>query len=89
MGSAAAAGSAWFSYDPEGHGMLFHDTADAARRAAESAMEVERDEASAEFGGWSDLVTDICWGEVRQRAAAIPAPEGFEDYELQPNNQAD
>lgn len=72
----------YFSNDPDG--MQFHDSADAARHAAELTLETHRCEA--EEDGWSDAVTDICWGEVRQRVAQIPtrAEDGV-DYAFTPD----
>jgi len=53
----------FFMFDPLG-GIKFFGTAEAARIAAEEVLELFRDE-SAE--GWSDEVTEVCWGEVRQQ----------------------
>lgn len=53
----------YFSYNPNGSGFCFHDTAGDARTEAEKALDAEAEEAAE---GWSEEVTDICWGEVRQ-----------------------
>jgi hypothetical protein len=54
---------AYFSYDPNGDGFCRHDTADAAKDAAEQALEYEKKEAKE---GWSEEVTGICWGKLCQ-----------------------
>ncbi len=54
----------WFSYDPNGDGMSFHDTEKKAQGAALDALELEQDRAGE---GWSEEVTDICWGQVREK----------------------
>jgi hypothetical protein len=55
----------WFSYDPDNNGFEIHDTEAAARKTAEEAISYEKEEASS--GGWSDSVTQICWGKVAQK----------------------
>lgn len=66
----------FFSYDPQGNGIQFHDTAEEAEKAAEDALDVYREDAS--DNGWDENAGDICWGEVRQVAvpSQIPAEEG-------------
>lgn len=67
----------YFSYDQNGDGMVFHETAESAKSAAEKALELERDEAG--DGGWSEETCMICWGEVKEIATQgerSPAPEG-------------
>lgn len=53
----------FFSYDHE-DGIEFHETAEEAKARAEKALDMDRDEAAE---GWSEEVTQICWGEVRGR----------------------
>lgn len=67
----------YFSYDPNGDGFSFHDSADEAKEAAEKALGEERD--SACNCGWNDNVTEICWGEIKE---IVCVPYG--DYELVP-----
>lgn len=55
----------YFSNDPCGAGLEFHETAEAARAAAQEALDGERDHADE---GWSEEVNDICWGEIVQCA---------------------
>ena len=55
--------SLYFSYDPEGEGLQFHDTETEAKAAAEAALQEERDCAPE---GWGENVEYICWGEVKQ-----------------------
>lgn len=73
----------YFSNDPYGEGFVIHDTRDQARLAAEAAINEAR--AAAVDEEWQDDPTQICWGEITQRVASIPAPDGFEDYDLEPN----
>lgn len=51
----------YFSYDPD-CGFEQHDTAEEARKAAETALDHYRDQAA---DGWSEEVESICWGEIR------------------------
>lgn len=82
----------FFSYDPDGFGIEFHDTEDAARKAADSALEQERDNASE---GWGENVTQICFGVVLGRVTETsrrPATEGKDydeevEYELLPETK--
>lgn len=66
----------FFSFSPNGGGMEFHDTAEAARSAAEDCLDDERDNAS--DSGWSENAGEICWGEVWQVCvqSSVPAEEG-------------
>ena len=67
----------YFSYDQNGNGMTFHETAEAAKEAAGQALQFERDEAAGM--GWSEETRMICWGEVKEIATEgerSPAPEG-------------
>lgn len=74
----------YFSYAPE-TGMEFHELAEDAQYAAETAVEGYSGE-----DGYPEEMTLICWGEVKQSAKMTnkrDAPEGsdFEylcDYEL-------
>ena len=80
----------YFSYSPD-KGVSFHKSAATARKAAQRAIEEYGDDANEE--GWPEDTEEICWGELRQRAAQTnvrtPDPEedgtAFEeicDYEL-------
>ena len=66
----------FFSHDPQGHGIQFHDTAEEAKKEAEAALEAYREDAS--DNGWDESAAEVCWGEVRQVAVAsqVPAEEG-------------
>jgi hypothetical protein len=55
----------YFSYSPD-DGFHAHETAEQAKAAAESALQLYRDEADGD--GWDESVTEVCWGEVLQRA---------------------
>ncbi len=78
----------YFSYDDE-TGFDLHDTADAAKAAAEASIDAYRDEAGE---GWPEAVDNICWGQVIEHTEAgpsEPAPAGSEldyvcDYRLVP-----
>lgn len=78
----------FFSYDPNGEGLVFHKTAEAAQETADQALEGERDMADE---GWAENVGEICWGRVMAVAKECsnePAPEGSEfeaivDYDLE------
>jgi hypothetical protein len=58
----------YFSYDPEGDGFTLHDTAEDARKASEIDLSCYKDNASE---GWSDGVSHVCWGELKQRAVMV------------------
>lgn len=58
----------YFSYDPEGDGFTLHNTAEEAKQAAENDLACHR-EWSCE--GWSDSVSDVCWGEIKQMAKKV------------------
>jgi hypothetical protein len=76
----------FFSYAPE-TGMEFHDTQEAAVKAAQECLDSESDNAG---DGWAEDVDNICWGVVCGHAAMVnrePAPPGCDcdfycDYEL-------
>jgi len=55
--------SLYFSYDPNQFGMEFHKEESDARDRANEALGFERDDSSC---GWSETVTEICWGEVNE-----------------------
>jgi len=57
----------WFSYDPNGDGMVFHVTHEAAQKAASKAFDAELD--YARDSGWTDEVGQICWGVVKERVS--------------------
>lgn len=46
-------------------GIAWHDTAEEAREGALEALRMEREHCLLD-GYWSDEVTEICWGEVRE-----------------------
>lgn len=52
----------YFSNDPMGDGLLFHDTEGEARVAAERALELAHDDE------WAEDTSLICWGEVIGKA---------------------
>lgn len=54
----------FFSYDPSGFGIQFHDNEEDAKSACEKAFDEERDNSPE---GWGDDVTDICWGVVHEK----------------------
>lgn len=55
----------YFSYHVE-HGFLLHETEEEARDTAKDYLDAEREEA---YAGWSDEVSSICWGELKQYIA--------------------
>ena len=69
----------WFSFDPGGSGMEFHDTEEAARKEAEEAFEFYKGEAP---DGWFEEVESVCWGEVRQRVTEKKRIEKPADAEI-------
>jgi energy-coupling factor transporter ATP-binding protein EcfA2 len=82
----------WFSYDGD-CGYETHDSEEEARRSAEAALEMFRDDAPGD--GWDeDSVTQVCWGVVIQEVEEISrrktTPEDcteheeFVDYGLRP-----
>lgn len=76
----------FFAYDPDG-GLEFFATEREAIEFANDIIEVYRDESG---DGWDEVVGNVCWGEIKQRAAMCnitPAPEGSDfdfqcDYQL-------
>lgn len=68
----------YYSFDPSGDGFRYHETEQEARAAAALALETEKCEA--EEGGWSDDITHISWGVVRE--SAEPVAGDADDYEL-------
>jgi hypothetical protein len=69
----------FFSFDPNA-GFDTYNTAEEARIATEGFLDEEREEAGE---GWSEEVTQICWGEIRQATKETdlgPAPHGS-DYD--------
>jgi hypothetical protein len=56
----------YFSLDPNGDGYIEHTTEIDAKKAAQIALEAERDEALTE--GWDEAIKDICWGKIIGRA---------------------
>jgi len=71
----------WFSYDPNGDGVKFHVTPEAAQKAASKAFDAELD--YARDNGWADNVTQICWGVVKGRVSETvrkSKPEQLDAY---------
>src|SRR5262245_60932202 len=55
----------FFSYDSEGDGFQEHETEEGARAAAQRAL----DYAAHDGDGYdADVISGICWGEIRERA---------------------
>ncbi|MFA5355281.1 MAG: hypothetical protein WC302_00885 [Candidatus Paceibacterota bacterium] len=72
----------YFSYDPNGLGLSYHDSADEAKAAAENAIEQERENCD-DDPGWSENVNEICWGivqEVATEGERKPDETGKHDY---------
>ena len=65
----------FFSYDPE-DGFVFHDTADCAKQHAQEGINAYRENA---HEGWSEEVSLLCWGEIKQGATEIQG-EALNDY---------
>lgn len=55
----------FFAYDRD-DGMHFFATAEEAKKHAESQLESHAEYASGD--GWLEEVTDVCWGEITERA---------------------
>lgn len=70
----------YFSYDRNGDGFVLHGTEIEAREAANAALEEERN-AAIHDSCWSDEVSEICWGEIRQHIFEVKSPDGT-DYNL-------
>jgi len=71
----------FFVHDPE-CGDEFFDTAEEAKAHAESLLDEYRDGSG---DGWNEIVTNICWGEVREQCVlmtCVPAPPGSEFDEI-------
>jgi hypothetical protein len=75
-------------------GIAWHDTAEEAREGANEALKGEREHCLLD-GYWSDEVTEICWGEVREVATEDTRThvdededgqreEVYTEYELRP-----
>lgn len=58
----------YFSYDPEGDGFTFHNTAEEAKKSAEDDLSGYRDYSC---DGWDDSVSSVCWGEIKQIATKV------------------
>jgi hypothetical protein len=76
----------FFSNDPNGDGFCFHETAESAEAAAQNALDQERD-AAADDEGWDESVTDICWGEIKQRAVEVERRPSTEEERLSTNHE--
>ena len=77
----------WFSNDPSGDGIVFHETEAEARASAEKALDAERD--CAPDDGWSESVEYICWGKVmghvaetERRPSEVSKFDDYVDYAL-------
>lgn len=78
----------FFSFDPNGDGFQFHDTAEEAREVAENALACESDVAS---DGWDESMEAICWGKVMGSVVEVSREENPEspgddvvDYQMRP-----
>ena len=76
----------YFVYDPE-EGFQTFLTEEAAKEHAEWVLGEERSYASGD--GWSELVTQICWGKVmgkveltKEWESDSPDFDVYQDYEL-------
>jgi hypothetical protein len=76
----------WFSFDPLGDGLVVHDTEEAARSAAQEAFGFCEDES---VDGWSEEVSQICWGKLSQRVVLVSSTpdtsgrfDSIDKYEL-------
>jgi hypothetical protein len=71
----------WFSYDPEGYGIEFWDTARKARDRANEILDTERYLSSE---GWSDTITQVCWGKVAEVARVVSSRTrtAYDDVDL-------
>lgn len=70
----------YFSYD-ENEGFVLHETAEAAKKAAQSELDIHRDEAIKE-GEWYDEVQTICWGELAETINKVIDTGVAWDYQL-------
>jgi hypothetical protein len=71
----------YFSNQPDG--FQFHDTAEAAKKEAEEALQYYADEAASD--GWNEEVESICWGEVKECVVMVSckkAPRGSQFSEI-------
>lgn len=78
----------FFSYD--GETFATHATLTEAREESQKAIDHFRGEAGFD-GEWADEVARVCWGEIRERAEALPDEESEDDeprcdYALAPTN---
>lgn len=56
----------YFSWDFDGDGFQFWETAEEAKADAEAALQLYRDDASTD--GWpEDIETLVLWGEIKER----------------------
>lgn len=55
----------YYSYDPNGNGIQFHETEDEAQRVCEDALDYERHHAADSDWNWHDNIDEISWGIVR------------------------
>ena len=63
-------------------GFMLHETAEEAKAACKIDLKEYRDDAS--FNGeWALEAESVMWGEIKERAIAIPCAEGGADYSMQ------
>ncbi len=70
MGGASGVGRRFFVHDGESYDASYTSAAD-AQKAAEAALDRWRTDAHDE-DGWADEVESVAWGEVIERAEAVP-----------------
>lgn len=61
-------GGAWFSYDP-GAGFEVHESSQAAENRASECLDYYK--ADAPSDGWSEEVTQVCWGKVSEQVVEL------------------
>ena len=61
----------FFSFDPNGSGMVFHDKEKDARAAADVTLKEEREVAEGVAAMWSDKTGLICWGQICCKAHKV------------------
>ena len=71
----------FFCYSAD-QGMVFYNTEQEAKTAAEEELAQYRKDAQFD-GEWPMEVEDLRWGEVKQRATLVPEDDESGDYTLQ------
>lgn len=64
----------WFSFD--GHQFNTYETAEAAKKDANDALEMFRDEAPE---GWAEEAYQVCWGRILEHAEIVSERPATED----------